>query len=239
LTFRLLLTFLLTCPTAGLSQTNAKDTAFVQTAILNAQAVYARAMNGQSNLNKGTEYPTYESLQPNEHAYFMSEDWIDGTINYGGEVYKNVSMQFDLFRDKIVVEHTLSHIAMELINENIKWFDLLGHRFVFVKSDDKKREGFYDLLYDGKVKALAKYEKSQQKNIKDKKVTYYFAERTHYYLFKEGNYYPVSSKNAALDVFSDKERELKQFLKKEKISFRRDRTAAMARMAAFYDQVSE
>lgn len=212
-----------------------KDTAFVQSAIRNTAAVYALAMNGQSNLNKGTEYPVYEALEPGEHAYFLSDDWVIGSISYAGEVYENVPMQFDLFREKIVVEHSITHILMELINANIKWFTLADHRFTNIRSSNGKREAFYELLYDGKVKALAKHEKTLQKHVRNKRVTYFFSARTLYYIFKDGSFYPIGSKRSALDAFSEKESELKQLLSREKINFKKNRASALARMAEYYD----
>jgi hypothetical protein len=238
LTPRIFLLLLLTLSFASFSQVPGKDTLFVRTAVARAAAVYTKSMNGQSNLNKGTEYPVYEALEPNEHAYFGSDEWITGSISYAGEVYENVPMQFDLFREKVVVEHSITHIMMELINVNIKWFTLGDHRFVNMRTDNNKREGFYELLYDGKVKALAKHEKTLQKHVRNNKVTYFFSARTLYYIFKEGSFYPVSSRGSALDALSEKESELKQFLSREKINFKKDRRAALARMAEFYNSIT-
>src|SRR5262249_6957319 len=137
--------------------------------------------------------------------------------------------------DKIVIEHYQSHTLMELINEKIDRFSLDRHSFIYLARNNTSaiKDGFYELLYDGKTKVIAKHDKSLQKALKNKEISYYFAPRTRYYIIMNRIYFPVKTKSSVLSVFKDREKELKQFIGKNKISFRGNRAQALARLAEF------
>ena len=66
----------------------------------------------------------------------------------------------------------------------------------------------------------------------------YFSPTVAYYLYKNNRYYPVSSQGEFLNILKDKKKGLQQFIRDNGIKFRKQKEQAMARIAQYYDQLS-
>jgi len=61
-----------------------------------------------------------------------------------------------------------------------------------------------------------------------------------YYLYKNGTYYSVSSEGSFLNVLKDKKKDLQQYIKANKLKFKKyQREDAMAKVAAYYDHLAD
>jgi hypothetical protein len=217
-------------------QQSLPDTAFLSSARKSQIDLYASLIKGQTRLNNGSEYRDYLARN-DEHPYFGIDDWAYGTIVYDDEFYENVAMFYDLSRDKIITEHSLNGAKLELISEKIQRFTMSKHTFVRLYPDKAKviTEGFYELLYDGKTKVYARREKFLQQNVGSNTIVLTFEQKDKLYIFKDGIYYPVKSKDSVIEVFADKKQEIKAFMKKSGTKFKSDRESAIAGLASFYD----
>src|SRR6185295_5021920 len=95
--------FLILVPARVFSQSKA-DTAFVAASIANAKKVYQEFIQGNAHLYNGTEPRTYESANE-EHPYFISDDWVVRSIVYDNELNENVPVMYDIWNDKVVIDH--------------------------------------------------------------------------------------------------------------------------------------
>ena len=230
----ILLSFLTTIQC--LAQLSKPDTAFLSAAKSNQEQLYKKFIDGQSRLNNGSAYRDYFSKN-DEHPYFGVDDWTYGYIIYDDELYTHVAMFYDLSRDKVITEHSLSGTKLELVNEKIKQFSLADHVFTRLGKNESSLipEGFFELLYDGTTKVYARREKVLNEKIDSNEIIVSFNELNRIYVRKDGTYFPVNKKGSVLDVFIDKKQELKTFLTKNKINYNADREKAIVRMAEFYD----
>ncbi len=219
------------------------DSSFIAQANKNAFDVYSKSIGDQANLYNGVEYKGYvEHSSDQGHAYFLSNDWADGSIEYDGGQYNNVALMYDLITDKVILEQPYSYFKLELISEKVKSFSLSGHTFIRLgenKSDSSIHSGFYDLLYNGKVKVLEKHRKhiNQKTDLREVRVEYPAINKL--FIYKNGQFFTVKTKSSVLKVFKDRKKELKKYISKNKIDFRNDREHAMARVAKFYDASEE
>src|SRR5690348_16627231 len=100
-----LLCLLLFLTSLTYAQSAKPDTAFVKASFSKAKAVYASsAIRSQSHLYNGSQYIDYTPIGE-EHPYFLTNDWTNGTVIYDGEKYENVPLLYDISADKLVVEH--------------------------------------------------------------------------------------------------------------------------------------
>lgn len=154
-------------------------------------------------------------------------------------------MLYDLFKDEVVIELYNSALKITLLKERVTSFDLLDHHFVNIKADSTSKNpvsaGYYDQLYGGKIQVLARREKSIQTTQGFAgALESYFLPSLNYYLFKNGTYYSVSSEGSFLDVLKDKKKDLQQFIKANKLKFKKyQREDAMAKVAAYYDHLTD
>jgi hypothetical protein len=162
-------------------------------------------------------------------------------VIYDGEKYENVPLLYDISADKLVVEH-FAGAFIELITANVYQFEIQGHTFrQFSKADDTRgiiSEGFYEVLYDGKTKVLAKRTKTLEEWIASMQLKRAFTEKSQYYISRNGAFYLVSSKRSVLQIFGDKRQEMKKFIRDSKVDFLHDREYSFARTAEFYDKLN-
>jgi hypothetical protein len=218
---------------------SAPDTLFLANSIKAAKAIYDKQTAGEGPLFNGVQYKEWIQHNSDEgHPYFFSDDWVDGPISYDGAQFENVPMMYDLVRDQVIIDQPLSHFKMQLITGKVTSFTLGDHHFVHVFTDSTValiKPGFYELLYDGKVKVYAKYKKRWSERFESNIIRQVFDQKIEYFIFKDNNYYSVKNKHSVLQVFSNKKVMLRKYLNKNKISFR-EPAIAIAQAARFYEE---
>jgi len=221
----------------------ASDSSFISSAKKNAHSIYHASLGDQIGLFNGSEYiEHYDYRSPKGFPYFQNDDWIDGTITYDSATYTNVGLLYDLVTDKIVLDMEYSHFKLELVSEKVKSFDIAGHHFVRVvrfKNDSSFRSGFYDLLYDGKVKAYARRFKERKENAKVTGIEVEYLDKNHYYIFFNDTYHRVRSRQSVLNVFAAKKKELKKKIRSSgrKINFNKNREESIVQVLSLYDEL--
>jgi len=217
-------------------QTLQPDSITAESALRSTIQLYDRAMGENSHLYNGREFINpFERKESNGHIYFKTDDWQDGYIYYAGQLYEQVSLRFDVFQNKVVVEHPRSHREIELDSKKISYFGLNGQKFVRLTSPT---EGFYAEIYKGDVKVYIWYYKTLKENTEGKTMVREFLAKEKVYIYKDQTYQLVSSKSAALSVFKDQKSELKKLIKEENLSFKENKEYTLGRMAQYYDQLN-
>jgi hypothetical protein len=216
-------------------QPSLSDTTFLTKANKISVALYTESIQHQSRLFNGSDYIVYLP-ENDEHPYFKTDDWAFGSVTYWDETYDNVPLLYDLSNDQVIAEHE-GGSPIKLVTEKIEGFTILDHTFRRLKQDDKNKisEGFYDELYNGKLKVYAKHTKSFQESIETTKIIPRYDAHTRYYILKDGIYYGVKKKSSILDVFSDRKQDVKDFIRKNRIRFKHHHESAIVQIAEFYD----
>jgi hypothetical protein len=225
------------------------DSSYVQTALAQNTANFYKAIGQESRLYNGHEYPPYDPhLKGNALFPYDVQGWEYGDVTYDGIVYKNVPLKYDIFKDVAIVLLYNKFSMFALLSTKVHDFSFANHHFVRIvadslgKNDAGLTTGFYDQLYGGKIEIVAKRSKTLQNstnNVTSSPETY-FISRDDYYLKKGNTYYSLSkSQGSVLKLLKDKKNELQQYLKDNKIRFRDDPEGTMAKMAAYYDQITK
>ena len=240
--FRLVLCFVcVSISDIALGQKDDLDTLFVSNAKTKARTIYTEEIAGEAHLFNGVQYqePNLHNYDKG-HPYYLSDDWVDGSIFYDGQWYENISILYNINYDKVIIDHPYSHFSIELIKEKLKAFSILNHKFVRLESDSVRnspiRTGIYDALYDGNVKVYAKRRKETREVIEARNVSIVFSENDQFFIYKNGFFFPVKSKSSVLKVFSDRKSALRKFIKKNQLKFNADRELALTESARFYDE---
>lgn len=211
-----------------------QDTAFLSSAIAHAKNNYSQKQTEQPQLYNGSEYVDYPSRR-GQHPYFISENWMAGSLHYNGQQYHDVSLLYNSYTDNVIIEHSSSPM-LQLAKDKVVYFSMQGHEFVLI-NEATLPTGFYERLCNGNVKAYAKRIKEINKNMTSSEIQIDFIEKSKFYIFKEGKYYLVRSKKSVLAVFSDRKKELNQFIRKKSLTFQKNRDSDIAQLTAFYNQL--
>jgi hypothetical protein len=245
-TYHLFLTGCLTCVCFCQNlqaQTTPGDSSSQQNAFSNALTLYKGSLNNQLPIYSGPEYNFYDP-HIKGNAYFSDVNgFTQGAVLYDGAIYNNIPMLYDLNLDEVVVLLP-NHISkLTLIKYRLKSFDFLEHHFVNINADTlisntTIKSGIYDELYNGRSEILVKRVKSIQNNNGANTIETYFSASKDYYIKKNRVYVSFGSKGSLLDIFKDKKKELKQYIKANNINYRDNPEEAMVKIATYYDHLT-
>ena len=234
---KLFLTFFTCLSLTTYSQSFVIDSSRYSGAVGAAVSAYHLSMDKESALYNGPEHIGYDPKMIGS-AYFGSNDWQTGSVYYDGILYRNVPMKYDEVLDKVVVQHFNIIFKLELFSNKVKWFDIAGHTFINIHSDSAStvKPGFYDLLASGNVTVLAKRTKIIAEFIEGNEVKRRIDEKDLYYAVKGNTYYTLSNKRSLLKVLNDRRKEVQQYLRKNKIKFKRKSEYAIVKAVEYYNQ---
>lgn len=201
-----------------------------------AVASYHQAMGLQAELYNGVEHLRY---QPSIEGvpYFGIDEWQSATIKYGGVLYRDVPVRFDMVMDKLVVGHPNGFQSFYLFSPRVEYFAIGGNNFINLAKDSVKgapAPGFYQVLARGPMTVLVRRSRRISERLSDRKL--YFENTDRFYVLKEGVYHQVRNESDLLEVAGERRKEARQRLKQQNIRFKKFPEQAILTVAEFYNQ---
>ncbi|TDX00318.1 hypothetical protein [Dinghuibacter silviterrae] len=202
-----------------------------------AVAQFHRLLAPENNLYNGGEYVDYASNLKSGIPYFGSKESYDGSVLYDGIRYDHLKLWYDLVYDEVVTVGSDGGFRLTLNSPRVASFTLGDRRFLRITKDDTHpvHTGFYELLYDGRVRLLRRTTKDIQELTTTEAVERYVETDSSYYLVKEGQYDPLYKKKSVLAALADKKKEIQVFIRKNKIDLKKDKDAAFIQIITYYD----
>lgn len=236
----LALLFLLLINAAVWGQSVNEDSILYANAVANAKNVYRQYISPSATLYNGPEYVDYTYSLRDTHPFFETDSFKNGSIVYDDVLFEHVQLLYDIVKDEVVINDPFKVYKIQLLDERIKEFSIEAHRFVRLTEDERKSidAGFYEVLYDGSVTAY----KKNQKKLKEETsmidgLKRYTVESDLFYLKKDGRFYSINSKRNFLSLMKDHKTEIAQYIRKNKLSFKKDKTNTIAKVCNYYDQL--
>ena len=161
---------------------------------------YQQQAGMHSTLYRG-KLPKLYPYKYNGTYYLESRQFSRGSILYNGKVYDNVLLNLDAFTQNLEVKPDAKIASVILDRSQVVWFTLNGARFVNLQylGYPEAREGFYEVVRDGKEPLLRFPEKvfktdSQGNSVNragmdgnfDPEVINYFASEETWYTLADG-----------------------------------------------------
>ncbi len=231
---------------SGQNHTVESDGDYPQNALADAKQLYSRTLKGQSALYNGRQY-NFRYLEVKGTPFYGGFNWNRGNILYDNQLYEGINMKFDIYMNILVIDYYDSEgkfYYLRLQDKRINTFDWPGHHFIHIKNDSSEADGlpsgFYDVLYDGNIRVLARYTKTINKN--SSQADYQlkvFREKDYFFIEKDMNIYQIKSKRSLLEAFVDKKQKIKSFIKTNKLKFKGQSGWIIAEVAAFYDSIND
>ncbi|PJJ53195.1 hypothetical protein [Hymenobacter chitinivorans] len=227
-TFRYVILLVLLLPAAaGRAQTTAAaDTAFLATAVTQAQQRY-EAVSGQLRPLTGAEYVdytrSYAAVQGNQ--FFGNPEQQPSTVTYNGYQFAAVPVQYDLRFDQLIVRKPNTPFALKLVGEKVQAFSLQGHSFVRLNTEQVAGQplspGFYDVMLDtSNVRFLVKRIKRLQEQAVSQTLIAYFSVADRYFLQLGSAYYPLSGKASVVRLFEPQKKALQKYAQTQGLKFK-------------------
>ena len=176
-------------------------------AIEHAAADYMATVSQYAALYTGKRPPPL-TLTIRNNRYFKDEKFVNGRLSFGGIVYPDVLLRWDLYRDDLFIL-TPSNNDIALKSDNVDFAVIHGYYILDWHSNNMTgcpATGYYILLYWGEYLLL-------------EKPTVY---TTNFYLLKNWVYYKINNQRTLLKSLDTHRAELKQFIHANKLKYKTD-----------------
>lgn len=212
-----------------------------------AVGFYHAYLTPETHLYRGPEYVAYVQLLKSGYPYFGENSRRKGTVFYDGVGYKNVYLYYDLVTGQVVINDVYNVFKIALINELIDSFSIEDHFFIHLRDSlnpTAPRNGYYELLYTGRNRSGLQLLKKEKKVIQEDLTQGEHAVRfidgadSSYYLKIGNTYHPVNNKRSLANTLKDKSKDLRKFLRTQKLSMRKEKEITLLKVAAWYDSLT-
>lgn len=218
-----------------LAQNGTLDSASLAHAMKEQRIGYQNTVAANSLLNNGSLYKEQiYRTRTGDVPYYLSDDWIEGSIAYGGQLFEQIDLQYDIVGNKIISHPFYSLIKMELVYERIERFTLQGHTFVRLR-ELAKDNNFYDQLVTGSAMLYALRKKEVLEELSSGTVAHLFVDKTKYFIAWDGKFIEVKNRRDVLKVFSANKTQIKRQLPGGG-SFRKDPEGSLKKSVLYYNQ---
>jgi hypothetical protein len=238
--FCLLTVFLF--PISVLAQPAPEDSSLYQSAFAHTVDVYYRQLGDQSPLYNGRLYSGYGFAFKEGIPYFLSAEFRRESVVYDGIRFDNIPLLYDDLSEAVISKD--QGYWLQLVNAKISSFNIAGHHFVRLVVDSLNRDlsgtGYYEVLYQGHSTVFKKTIKKIKEELSSTEgVQRLILVNYRYYIRMGKAYFPVRSKKEIRDIFSDHRKEIQQFMRKNKLKFRKDKDRTLIQLTAYYDQLTK
>lgn len=201
---------------------------------------YDRAVAQQNTpLLTGTLYHAKRNAMKS-HPFYNTSNFQKGTINYRGHHFKEVDLIYDVYNDELIIRNPsyveLSNEPILLIKDQVSSFVVQGARFEYVeKKIGPYTRSFFEVLHKGNnISLLSKRMKVVK--IRDQS-TYEHEDK--YYLVEQDESSRITSAASIIRRFPERKKEIKVFLKKNRLKIRRTGSdEALKMLVRFCDELS-
>ena len=212
------------------------DTLFISGGVAYAKSIHTKRIRSESLLYNGVAFKEYQALG-DEYPY-LHDDWVAGTLRYDQQDFDSIYLRYDIFTDNLQIENYNFGATIQLIRDRVEYFTLGTRQFILLTNTSVPK-GFYEVLYDGPTRTLAKRRKELQEWITTNEITHEFLEKNKYYIFKDDAYHQVSTKKSVLALFGDRKQVINKKFRDQKLGFKKNKEKAIVMMAALYDTVKD
>jgi hypothetical protein len=206
----------------------------------NVLEYFQKEIGENAHLYTGKEYTSY-SNGIKGFAFFITDQMQSGDIFYDGTLYSNIPLLFDIVRQEVVINRYNQEARIKLLNEKLKYFTFSGHRFeniaLSVGKDEALGNDIYDVVFNSKANVFVKRVKRIKNPIKAEDPPI-FVEEDVYYIRNGNNLYAVDSRNSLIEAMSDKKDLVKNYIKKNKLRFKKNIENDLITVAAYYSTLN-
>lgn len=210
---------------------------FISTAIDNTKAAYQQSLGINAGVYNGIFYSGYDFRFNEGHPYYNSVAFSKGWVIYEGIRYDSILMQYDEVIDEVIAINNSG--KMRLWTPRVSAFSIFDNVFVSLKKNEKTDSAassrYYRLLYKGNMTVVDKERKEIKEIIPNMELQHYIVSKTAYYIIKNGEWFSINSKKSFFKLVSDHKDEVKAFVKKNKLNFKKDRSNMLAKAVAYYE----
>lgn len=202
-------------------------------------SLYQANLGTNLPLYNGRQFYGYLTLTKYSPLYPDEADWSIGSVLYDNMWYRNLLIKYDIYKDQVIIRH-LNGIPYILYSDRVQEFSFEGKTFIRIhkdKSNSMLTDGFYQRLLAGKVILLAKRSKTMEEDKFGRELERKFIFKSQFYVVKDNSFTFIRKHKSLLTLLNDKNRELRLYIKKNKLKYRSNRELYITQAVDFYNNL--
>lgn len=219
------------------------DSSYIAAASQSLTSFYLSQQRESSSIFNGRYYFDYISLNDNEHIFFGNGQFVQGSITSEGYTYSNLDAAYDIVRDQLIVIGADEKSKVIVNPKFVDSFFVQGHTFINLKTNLQSEEqipsGYYDLLHQGSFVLLAKRQKKVHESVTQYDVKRNVSVIDRYYLLKDSVFRQVRTQSDLVKLFVSERSQVQQYIKTNKLNFKKEKERSIIRVVAYFDSVKD
>lgn len=172
------------------------------------------------------------------HPYFNVEEWVESQVFIKGHMFDGVKLKFDIELDEFIL-FTENNGQKNYIVLNKHYVDsVYMGKYLFVNTTTLKQInediGYAELVLNQDILFLVKYKKDFKKEYSETKpYGEYNRQNSYRYLGENNNLVKLNTKKALLEYFKDEKRDIKRYMKKNNIKYKKANSGELFNLISF------
>lgn len=170
--------------------------------------------------------------------FLFSSDFIPGKVAIEGRVFAEIPLAYDIFKDELITR-TPHGLMLQLNKEMVDSFSLRFNEkdYYFERADSTTEySGYMNVLYKGKSLYMVKYRKSIDLLAVDKKYDQFYQQQK-LFLVRDKSIDQFSGKLELLNLLGGHKKEVKTWMKKNRISVSKNNPETFVPLIEYYDLI--
>ncbi|MCU0409057.1 MAG: hypothetical protein MUD02_08930 [Bacteroidales bacterium] len=172
--------------------------------------------------------------------FLLSEAFIKGSVCFNNNWFDDLELKYDAANDELILK-VESYPLIILNKEMVDSFRLHTDRtYTFFNAGNDTTQllsGYVNILYDGKTPLYSRYFKEIQPLAVDG-IFDLFVDEQKLYILKDNKVLTVSGRRKFLDLFGDRRKEIKKYLKVNKVKAEAKHPEGYTAALRFYDNLA-
>jgi len=204
------------------------------------QELYREAAGADLRFINGHQY-TESFPGTGGSPFFQSDLWYKGTLYMEGRNYADLALRYDIFRDQLIYNHILStgNYMVVLNKTRVDSFNIDGHLFYRLDSPGQShgeiKEGYYEVLSKGRAIFYVKWMKRLSEPTPGSAGD--FSLFNEWYILNHGRFEKVNRKSGVLRSLKDHEKEIRSFIRENRIVVRPGNEGDVKRIVDHYNRL--
>lgn len=176
------------------------------------------------------------------HPYFLTKDWSEASLYIKGILFSHINTKYNIEDDAIIIQHIFKNrISKNILLHNSFVDSLIIGMHIFHNTTNFQTEnsiGIAELIYNGTIKAYYKHTTEFYNKLSENFLNgRYLEPKRKLYLFEKNTFYPIKRKKDFLSHFPEHTKEIKLFLRKNKIRFKKIYDNELYKLVHFSEQL--
>jgi hypothetical protein len=172
--------------------------------------------------------------------FFLTNTFLKGSVTFNGRKFNNLDLQYDITNDELLLSvdsYPVIIMNKEMVDSFSLVFENRNYDMINAGTDSSSiLKGYVNVLYNAPSALYIKYIKKFQPLAVDGRYDIFY-EENHIYLRKGTEIVPVTRKSKLINLLQDKKKEIRHFLKSNRLRLIQKNPGTFVPVLKYYDSI--